>query len=166
MNSFQSFYFGYESENSICDTFQVYDEHNQVIKEKKCDVFIRNENGFEDITNEENKLVDDSTIKQIKRYSYSEEIDENDYVDINRTAIEEGTSSNKLYLLRLLKPCENITFSLNCVPDIEIKDYATFGDYSGFKITKDEKLNKLSITTKVWINPGLGITILLVKKGK
>lgn len=166
MNSFQSFYFGYESENSICDTFQVYDEHNQVIKEKKCDVFIRNENGFEDITNEETKLVDDSTIKQIKRYSYSEEIDENDYVDINRTAIEEGTSSNKLYLLRLLKPCENITFSLNCVPDIEIKDYATFGDYSGFKITKDEKLNKLSITTKGWINPGLGITILLVKKGK
>lgn len=165
-NSFKSFYFGYESENNICDTFQVYDEHNQAIKENKIDVFYRNENGFEKIKSVETKLVDDSTIKQIKRYSYSEEIDENDYVDIQRTAIEEGTLNNKLYLLRLLKPCENITFSLNYGSDIEIKDYATFGDYSGFRITKDDKLNKISIITKGWINPGLGITILLVRKGK
>ena len=163
-NSFKSFYFGYETENQICDSFQVYDEHNQAIKENKIDVFNRNENGFEKITSVETKLVDDSTIKQIKRYSYSEEIDENDYVDIQRTAIEEGTLNNKLYLLRLLKPCENITFSLNCGSDIEIKDYATFGDYSGFRITKDDKLNKISIITKGSINPGLGITILLVKK--
>ena len=144
--------------------YKVYDEHNQIIKEEKIDKFIRNENGFKGITKKETKLVDDSTIKQIKRYSYKEEIDKNVFVDIQRTAIEEGTTNNKLYLLRLLKPCENITFTLNCCSDIEIKDYATFGDYSGFRITKDEKLNKISIITKGWINPGLGITILLVKK--
>ena len=163
-NSFQSFYFGYETENNICDSFQVYDEHNQAIKEKKIDKVIRDEKGFKDITDKETKLVNDSTVKQIKRYLYKEEIDNNDFVDIQRTAIEEGTTNNKLYLLRLLKPCENITFSLNCCSDIEIKDYATFGDYSGFTITKDEKLNKISIITKGWINPGLGITILLEKK--
>lgn len=165
-NSFKSFYFGYESEEEMNDTFQVYDEHNQVVEEINIDTFLRSKNEFEKITKTETKLVDDSTIMQIKRYSYPDLIDENNYVDINRTATEQGNSTNKLYLLRLLKPCENITFSLNCASDIEIKEYATFGDYSGYKISKDIKLNKLSIITKGWINPGLGITILLSKKEK
>lgn len=163
-NSFKKFYYGYETENNLKDDFQVFSENNQSIKETKIDTFIRNDTGFEGITKAETKLVDDSTIKQIKRYSYPDEVDDNDYVDIQRYAIEEGNSNNKLYLLRLIKPCENITFSLNCASDIEIRDYATFGDYSGFKITKDERLNKLSIITKGWINPGLGIAILLEKK--
>lgn len=162
--SFEYFFLGYESEMNITDSFTVTDDNNQQIKEINVETFLRSNDEFSKINKEETKLVEDLTVKQIQKYTYPDMIDKSNYVDIQRTSVEEGDSSIMLYELRLLKPCENMIFSLTCPDNIEIKQYATFGDYSGFTITKDDILNKINIITKGWLNPGLGIAILLMKK--
>ena len=63
-----------------------------------------------------------------------------------------------------MTPCDGITFELQCLDGLIVKEYKVFDNPKLYEITVNQEKDRITILSSGWLNEYTGFTILISKK--
>ncbi len=92
-----------------------------------------------------------------------EKINHHPYITLYKEIKEVGYDHWMILNWSSLTPCDGISFELQCVDGLIVKEYKVFDDPKLYEITMNNKKDKINILSSGWLNEYTGFTILISK---
>lgn len=103
--------------------------------------------------------VDDPTMKQMMKIEIPEKFNNLSHINVSRKILERGSDHWQAFSYKTAKACDQVTISLRCEDDLEIKNCSTYGVQSKYSIEKNE--HRVKVTYNDWLSPGFGVNIIV-----
>lgn len=113
--------------------------------------------------NAENIESEDPTMNQMLELKIPEKFNALSHINVSRKIIERGSDHWQSFSYKTAKACDQVTISLRCDDDVEVKSCNTYGVQSKYSIEKTE--SRVKVTYNDWLSPGFGVNIIVAKKG-
>jgi hypothetical protein len=126
---------------------------------------IRGSGNIEEKLSEENAVkieVDDPTMNQMMELKVPEKFNSLSHINVSRKIIEYGSDHWQAWSYKTAKACDQVTISLRCDKDVEIKNCSTYGVQNKYSIEKTD--DRVKVTYNDWLSPGFGVNIIVAKK--
>lgn len=87
-----------------------------------------------------------------------------DYITLYKEIKEVGYDHWNVFNWSSLTPCDGITFELQCLDGLIVKEYKVFDNPKLYEITVNQEKDRITILSSGWLNEYTGFTILISKK--
>lgn len=116
------------------------------------------------LTNENGKEipVDDPTMQKMMELEIPAEFNNLSQVNVSRKIVEYGCDHWQIFSYKTIKACDQVSITIHCDKDLQIKNCNTYGIQGNFSIEKEE--SKIKVTYNDWLSPGFGVNILVARR--
>lgn len=104
---------------------------------------------------------DDPTMLQMMQIRIPEKFNNLSHINVSRKILERGSDHWQAFSYKTAKACDQVTITLRCEGDLEIRNCSTYGVQSKYSIMKDQK--RIKVTYNDWLSPGFGVNIIVAK---
>ena len=158
MGEFEKIPIGFEDEDSTLVSTTISGQNNieEIIN---CDNTMLSRESLK-----ESLLKNDSTIKRGSEITIPEKFNQFNQLDISRKIVEYGEDHWHLFTFRCSQACDKLSMIISCNDDLIIRKIIPYGNVENFSIDKQD--NKIIVNCNDWLNPGLGLSILIARSAE
>lgn len=105
--------------------------------------------------------IDDPTMSNMFKIKIPEIFNHLSHINVSRKLIERGSDHWQAFSYKTAKACDQVTISLRCEDELEIKNCSTYGVQNKYSIEKSA--SRIKVGYSDWLSPGFGVNIIVSK---